>query len=80
MVYRNIKTGAEIITNSVIIAPNWIKVTDKVTPKEAPIVEPPKEEPIKEEAPKEEPVKEEAPKVTKSAPKKATSKKKGTRK
>lgn len=69
MIYRNIKTGAEIITDSVIQAPDWSLVTEKVAPKEAPKPEPPKTE-----LPKEEP-----PKVEKSAPKKASSKKKGTR-
>ena len=63
MIYRNIKTGAEIITNSVICAPNY-ELVQKVNPvpKEAPMVEPPKEEAVKS-----------APK--KSAPKKRGSKK-----
>lgn len=68
MVYRNIKTGAEIITESVIKAPNWELVTGKVAPKE-----PPKKESQKEETSIEEP-------VTKSAPKKSAAKKRGTRK
>lgn len=67
MVYRNIKTGAEIITESVIKAPNWELVTGKVAPKEAP------KEPPKKETSIEEP-------VTKSAPKKSAEKKRGTRK
>ena len=67
MVYRNIKTGAEIITESVIKAPNWELVTGKVAPKEAP------KEPPKEETSIEEP-------VTKSTPKKSAEKKRGTRK
>lgn len=71
MVYRNIKTGAEIITNSVIMAPNWKPMTEEVAPKEAPKPEPPKAELPKEEPPKVE---------TRSAPKKATYKKKGSRK
>ena len=70
MIYRNIKTGAEIITESVIVSPDWCPGTEKVAPKEAP------KEPPKEELPKEEP-----PKVEKkSAPKKAVPKKKGSRK
>ena len=66
MIYRNIKTGAEIITNSVISAPNWEQIK-AVAPKEAPIVEPPKEEPPKAEK-------------VKSAPKKTAPKKRGTKK
>ena len=72
MIYRNIKTGAEIITNSVISAPGFELVQPKtVAPKEAPQPEPPKEEP-----PKEEPKEKEPPKAVKSAPKK----KKGSKK
>lgn len=35
MIYRNIKTGAEIITNSVIKAPNWelLKTSSPLMPK-----------------------------------------------
>ena len=64
MIYRNIDTGAEIITESIIQSPAWRLVTEKVAPKEAP-KEPPKEPPPKVE--------------TTSAPKKET-KKKGSRK
>lgn len=54
MIYRNIKTGAEIISKSVISAPNYILVEDnaapkKTAPQEAPKKEPPKEEPMKSE-------------------------------
>lgn len=72
MIYRNIKTGAEIITNSVISAPGFELVQPKaVAPKEAPKPEPPKVEP-----PKEGPKEKEPPKAVKSAPKK----KKGSKK
>lgn len=48
MVYRNIKTGAEIITSSVIKAPDW-EPWPKVSPKiEAPVI---KEPQIDEEKP-----------------------------
>lgn len=71
MIYRNIKTGAEIITNSVISAPGFELVQPKtVAPKEAPQPEPPVE------PPKEEPKEKEPPKAVKSAPKK----KKGSKK
>ena len=33
MIYRNIKTGAEIISKSVISAPNYILVEDNAAPK-----------------------------------------------
>ena len=63
MIYRNVKTGAEIITNSVIKAPNWelLKASSSKMP------EAPKAEPlaIEEEQPVTEPIK---------APKKATKK------
>lgn len=66
MIYRNIKTGAEIMTMSTIISPDWIPVedkADKVAPKvEAPKPEPPKEEPPVEPAKKAAPKKESAPK------------------
>lgn len=66
MIYRNIKTGAEIMTKSTIISPDWIPVddkADKVAPKvEAPKPEPPKEEPPVEPAKKAAPKKESAPK------------------
>lgn len=64
MVYRNKITGAEIITTSQIISPNYERVDVVKAPKEAP-QEPPKQEPI------EEPVKKE---------KKAPPKRKGTKK
>lgn len=76
MIYRNIKTGAEIISTSVICSPEWMLVeanTQVSAPKEAPKPEPPKAEPKKEE-----PVKKEAPraaaKKSKSAPKKRAKK------
>lgn len=66
MIYRNIKTGAEIMTKSTIISPDWIPVddkADKVTPKvEAPKPEPPKEEPPVEPPKKAAHKKESAPK------------------
>lgn len=66
MIYRNIKTGAEIMTKSTILSPDWIPVedkADKVAPKvEAPKPEPPKEEPPVEPAKKAAPKKESAPK------------------
>lgn len=66
MTYRNIKTGAEIMTESTIISPDWIPVedkADKVAPKvEAPKPEPPKEEPPVEPPKKAAPKKEPAPK------------------
>lgn len=65
MIYRNIKTGAEIVTESVIMAPNWELVIKQVTP----LVEAPKQEPLKEETePKKEP--KEPKKVTKKRTKK----------
>lgn len=67
MIYRNIKTGAEIISKSVISAPNYILVEDNTAPKA-----------VSEEAPKQEPPKEE-PKAVKSEPKKAP-KKRGSKK
>lgn len=72
MIYRNIKTGAEIMTKSVISAPNWILVEDKAD-KVAPKVEAPKPEPPKEEPPKQEPAKKAALKKE-SAPKKRSRK------
>lgn len=69
MIYRNIKTGAEIITKSAISAPNYILVEDKaVAPKTAPA-----------EAPKQEPPKEVPEDKVKSEPKKAP-KKRGSKK
>lgn len=66
MIYRNIKTGAEIMTKSTILSPDWIPVddkADKVAPKvEAPKPEPPKEEPPVEPPKKAAPKKESAPK------------------
>lgn len=66
MIYRNIKTGAEIISNSLILAPDWEPVTEKAPPKETPLPESPEME-ISDKEPQE-----------RSAPKKAP-KKKGTR-
>lgn len=71
MIYRNIKTGAEIMTKSTIISPDWIPVEDKAD-KVAPKVEAPKPEPPKEEPPVE-PAK-------KAAPKKESAQKKRSRK
>ena len=71
MIYRNIKTGAEIMTKSTIISPDWIPVEDKAD-KVAPKVEAPKPEPPKEEPPME-PAK-------KAAPKKESAQKKRSRK
>ena len=71
MIYRNIKTGAEIYSTSVIVSPDWILEKPKsevLAPKEAPKPEPPKAEPKKEDPPKEEP--KAAAKKSKSAPKK----------
>lgn len=70
MIYRNIKTGAEIISNSVILAPDWEPKIEAVTPKETPA----------KESPEMEITNKEPQKVEKSAPKKAASKKKGIRK
>lgn len=61
MIYRNIKTGAEIMTKSTIISPDWIPVEDKAD-KVAPKVEAPKPEPPVEPAKKAAPKKESAPK------------------
>ena len=80
MLYRNIKTGAEMMFGSKISSPDWIPVErfEPKAPKEAPKPEPPKAEPIKEDPPKEETPKKEAPKAaakkSKSAPKKRTKK------
>ena len=75
MVYRNIKTGAEIFSNSVIIAPGFVLVEDK-TVNTAPV-----EDCVKLPPPnkKEPPVSEEAPK-TEQPKKKSGTKKKGTKK
>lgn len=56
MIYRNIKTGAEIITDSIIKAPNWepLKTSSPKMPK-APQAEPlviEEEKPVTEPAPK----------------------------
>jgi hypothetical protein len=67
MLYRNIKTGAEIETNSVISAPNWITVGADAPKKADPKAETPKEpETIPNEETKEEikPVKKTAPRKT----------------
>lgn len=77
MRYRNINTGAEIISNSVIVSPSWEMVEDKTevpAPKEAPQPEPPKAEPEKEETSKEDPPKKATAKKSTSAPKKRTKK------
>ena len=61
MLYRNVKTGAEIETKSIISAPNWIAVGADAPKKAEPIPETPKEE-----------AKEETKPVKKTAPKKNT--------
>lgn len=74
MVYRNIKTGAEIISNSVILAPGFVLVKDD-SDKAASVEESEKCSSLN----KEPPIKKEAP--IKEQPKKKTSaKKKGTKK
>lgn len=57
LIYRNVKTGAEIILNSEIISPDYVLVEDekKKAAKGAPKKEPPKQESIKEEVPIEQP-------------------------
>lgn len=71
MVYRNIKTGAEIITNSQIIAPDYVLVNGlgELAAKNGV-----KFEKLHEPEHEEEPVKKDPPKVpatkSKSAPKK----------
>lgn len=45
MIYRNIKTGAEIITDSIIKAPNWEPFEKKVALPQVARSEPPKKEP-----------------------------------
>ena len=54
MLYRNIKTGAEIETKSIISAPNWIAVGADAPKKAESKAETPKEEtkPVKKTAPK----------------------------
>ena len=76
MIYRNIKTGAEIQTKSAIISPNYVLVEKKAEKK---VVSP---EPLPYEAPKtkeppivEAPIKKEQPKKGRSAPKKKGTKK-----
>ena len=71
MLYKNIKTGAEMMFSSKISSPDWIPVEKKVevkAPKEAPKVEPPKAESLKEEP-------KAAAKKSKSAPKTKRAKK-----
>lgn len=65
MLYRNIKTGAEIEFSSEILAPDWKPVKELKAHEEAPIKEPSLVEP-KETTPK--------AKKTKSAPKKRAKK------
>lgn len=60
MIYRNLKTGAEIQTRSEITAPNWIKLGADAPKETKALVETPKDVP---EEPKSE--------TKKSAPKKA---------
>ena len=66
MLYRNVKTGAEIETKSVISAPNWILVGADAPKKAEDRAEAPKEPEI---IPDEE-IKEEPKPVKKTAPKK----------
>ena len=68
MLYRNVKTGAEIETKSVISAPGWITVGADAPKKADPIAEAPKEPEI---TPVEE-KKEEIKPDKKSASKKTT--------
>ena len=73
MLYRNLKTGAEIETTSIISAPNWIAVGADALKKAEPKAETPAEpettpaEPIET---LEEDKKEAKPVVKKTAPKK----------
>lgn len=76
MIYRNIKTGAEIFSKSAILSPNYELVENKAAKK---VVSP---EPLPYEAPStkeppivEAPIKKEKPKKGKSAPKKKGTKK-----
>lgn len=76
MIYRNIKTGAEIHSKSVIIAPGFELVEKKadkkvVSPEPRPYVAPSTKEPPIAEAP----IKKEQPKKGSSAPKKKGTKK-----
>ena len=76
MLYRNIKTGAEMMFGSKISSPEWIpveRISEPKAPKEAPKAEPPKAEPKKEDPPKEEP--KATAKKSKSAPKTKRAKK-----
>jgi len=66
MLYRNVKTGAEIETKSIISAPNWIAVGADAPKKAESKAEAPKEP----ETPKEEIKEETKPVVKKTAPKK----------
>ena len=66
MRYRNLKTGAEIETKSIISAPNWIPVGADAPKKAEPKAEAPKEP---KTIPDEE-VKEETKPVKKTAPRK----------
>lgn len=72
MVYRNLKTGAEIISNSVILAPGFVLVNDKAASSEESHIS----SPIKEESP----LKKEAPPIKEQPKKKSSTKKKGTKK
>lgn len=72
MIYRNKITGAEIITTSEIVSPNFERIDVVIAPKEAPM-EPPKQEPKVE--PEEEPAKEPVKKEKKAPPKKRGTKK-----
>lgn len=77
MVYRNVKTGAEIITGSVIISPNYVLVepSQPFAPKktETPKAEPPKTEPEVKKDPVQETKPAKKP-ANKSASKKRTRK------
>lgn len=62
MLYRNVKTGDELMFSSVIYSPDWELVADKKDKAQAelPITEAPKaepvEKPVKKETPKKKPV------------------------
>lgn len=80
MVYKNLKTGAEIMSDSIIQAPNWVPVES--VKKEPPKQEPAKlTEPVKETVETKEPETVKEPEPVKEAPKKrSASKKKGAKK
>ena len=64
MLYRNVVTGAEFESKSIISAPDWITVGAE-TPQKAPVE-------VKEPAPAEPPKEEKKEETKKAAPKKTT--------